>query len=401
MFYSLFHYVEKTNRDLARFLHSIKYSDFSQSFSSEIKGASFSELNNAFNEVIDEFQRARTEKEEHYRYLQTVVQHVGIGLIAYKRDGEIELINNAARRLLKIPRLRNIQQLNKVSPELVHKLMELQPGEKSTVKIQSSEGDSQIFIYSTGFILHEQSFTLVSLQNIQSELEEKEMDAWQNLIRVLTHEIMNSVTPISSLASTASSLLNSKPDDYEDKTELSHDVLDAVKTIEKRSLGLLEFIENYRKLTRIPKPNFKIVQVSELFHRLESLMQEQFKDKSIDCKMEVDPETLELTIDPVMIEQVLINVCKNALEAVSEVDNPVIRISAILDDHGKPMIRIADNGTGIKQEVLDNIFIPFFTTKKDGSGIGLSLSKQIMRMHNGTIKVSSTPRVETIFTLKF
>ena len=277
--YALLQFVQKTNRDLTRFFNAIRYSDYSQSFTGTLRGSAFEELNTAFNEVIKEFQHARMEKEEHFRYLQTVVQHVGIGLIAFKQDGEVELINNAARRLLKVSNLRNLYDLGHGRTELVNKLLNLKPGEKTLIKLQDNENILQLSIYAAGFTLHQQGLTLISLQNIQSELEEKEMEAWQNLIRVLTHEIMNFVAPISSLASTANELLtgDSNNENRDLRTEVIKDVSVAVKTIERRSKGLMNFVDNYRKLTHIPKPDFEIFQVKTLFDRIKNLVKDLFE----------------------------------------------------------------------------------------------------------------------------
>ena len=401
--FSLIRYVSKTNRDLTRLLQSIKYSDFSQSFTNNLKSSGFKELHAAFTEVIKEFQRAKLEKEEHLRFLQTIVDHVGIGLIAFNSAGEVELLNNAAKKLLKIPRLGNIKDLETASPKLVQKLLGLSPGGNDLVKLQQEDDLLQLSIYATGFVLHQQQLMLVAMQNIQSELEEEEMKSWQNLIRVLTHEIMNSITPIASLSSTAYGLLkdNRECEVPESMNETIDDVRHAVNTIEKRSKGLLTFIENYRELTRIPKPNFKIVQIKNLFERVEHLMKDQIEAYSIKFHMQIDPQSLEITADPALIEQVLINLCKNALEAVNGVTRPRIELKAGTDGLGNPVIKVIDNGKGITEEVAEKIFIPFFTTKQQGSGIGLSLSRQIMRQHKGTLSVSSTPGVETAFSLRF
>jgi nitrogen fixation/metabolism regulation signal transduction histidine kinase len=401
--FSLIRYVTKTNRDLSRLLDSIKYADFSQSFTNNLTGSGFEELHGAFTGVIKEFQRAKIEKEEHFRFLQTIVDHVGLGLIAFNSEGEVELVNNAAKKLLKIPRLGNIRDLESVSPTLVQKLFELSPGGNDLVKLQQDDDLLQLSIYATGFVLRKQQLMLVAMQNIQSELEEKEMMSWQNLIRVLTHEIMNSITPIASLASTAFGLLkeNQECEVSETVNEVMVDVRDAVNTIEKRSKGLLTFIENYRELTRIPKPDFKIVPVKDLFERVEHLMKDQIELKSIDFSMKIDPESLEITADPGLIEQVLINLCKNSVEAVDGITNPKIKVKAVTDGRGNPVIKVADNGKGITEEVAEKIFIPFFTTKQQGSGIGLSLSRQIMRQHKGTLGVSSTPNEKTVFKLRF
>jgi signal transduction histidine kinase len=401
--FSLIRYVTKTNRDLTRLLDSIKYSDFSQSFANNLKGAGYEELHGAFTGVIKEFQRAKLEKEEHFRFLQTIVDHVGLGLIAFNPDGDVDLINNAAKKLLKISRLKNIKDLESGSPGLVKKLFELSPGGNDLIKLQQDDDLLQLSIYATGFVLRKQQLMLVAMQNIQSELEEKEMKSWQNLIRVLTHEIMNSITPIASLASTAFGLLkdNQECEVPETVNEVMVDVRDAVNTIEKRSKSLLNFIENYRELTRIPKPDFRIVRVRDLFERVENLMKEQIELKAIEFILHIDPESLEITADPGLIEQVLINLCKNAVEAVDGINSPKIKIKAVTDGRGNPVIKVADNGKGITEEVAEKIFIPFFTTKQQGSGIGLSLSRQIMRQHKGTLNVSSTPNEKTVFKLRF
>ncbi len=360
-------------------------------------------MHTAFTEVIKEFQRAKIEKEEHFRFLQTIVDHVGIALIAFSSDGAVELINNAAKKLLKIPRLGNIKDLQSISPRLTQKLLDLSPGGKDLVKLQQGDDLLQLSIYATGFVMRKQQLMLVAMQNIQSELEEKEMKSWQTLIRVLTHEIMNSITPIASLSSTAYGLLKNNQDCEVPKSmnEVIGDVREAVNTIEKRSKGLLDSIENYRKLTRIPKPDFEIVQVKDLFERVGNLMKDQLENQAIDFTMKVDPETLEITADQALIEQVLINICKNSVEAVSGISNPKIELTAGTDGLGNPVVKVIDNGKGISKEVAKKIFIPFFTTKPQGSGIGLSLSRQIMRQHKGTLSVTSKPNVETTFVLRF
>lgn len=399
--FALFHYVEKTNRDVTRFLLSIKYSDFSQPFSSTSKGSTFKDLHNAFSEVLQNFRRIRMEKEEHHRFIQTIIQHVGVGLISFDINGDVTLINNAAKRLLKIPNLRNVKLLSPISTELADTLLNIQPGEKEQVTLLDEDRSLQLSIYATGFVSKQQPFTLVSLTNIRPELEEKEMEAWQTLIRTLTHEIMNSIAPISSLASTTKSMLSSDTSKFNPEDEDVLDIVNAVKTIEKRSNGLLRFVEDYRKLTRIPKPKYEVFLIEELLNRIKNLMGEQIQQYSIDFQVSVDPETLELSADPNMMEQVLINLCKNSVEALENTSNPTIKMIAKTDGRGRPVIQVEDNGPGIKAENLESIFIPFYTTKSEGSGIGLSLSKQIMRMHGATINVSSELGVNTVFTMRF
>lgn len=403
--YALIHYVEKTNRDLTRFFQSIKFSDFSQSFKDSGQGKSFANLRLAFNEVLDAFRKARSEKEEHYRYLQTIVQHVGIGLIVFQPDGTVALINTAAKRLLNVARLKNIISLESWSPPLVKALFKLKPKEKTQIRIDDNNELLQLALYATEFKLRDHTYKLVSIQNIYTELEEKEIDAWQKLIRVLTHEIMNSITPISSLASTINKLIKDssnlsfaqKPEDGETLT----DICEAAETIQKRSEGLLHFVDGYRNLTLIQKPNFQIFPIKELFNRASKLIQINLKEKNIKLEIKIKPKTLELAADPELIEQALINILLNALHAVEGRENAKIILLAQLDGRSKTIIQVKDNGYGISKENMDKVFIPFYSTKEGGSGVGLSLSRQIMRMHNGTINVQSEPDVKTTITLRF
>ncbi len=401
--FALGRYVTRTNRDLAQLLLSIRYSDFSRSFTDGLKGSGFEELTAALNEVIAEFRRAKLEKEEHFRFLQTIIDHVGVGLLAFQADGNVELINNAAKRMLKIPSLRRIADLTPISSKLAETLMGLAPGENRLVKLKRDDRLLQLSIYATGFVLRQRPLLLVAMQDIQNELEEKEMVSWQNLIRVLTHEIMNSIAPIASLASTANGLLAGECDmePTDARSDKIRDVCTAVETIEKRSRGLIAFIEKYRELTRIPPPQFQIVRVSDLMERVKSLMKDQLDQKAAAFQTLVEPHSLEITADPALIEQVLINLCKNALEAANAQEKARIDLSAETDGQGNAVIKVIDNGKGIPEEVAERIFIPFFTTKPGGSGIGLSLSRQIMRLHKGNLSVGATPDGETVFTLRF
>lgn len=396
-FYSLIHYVSITNRQLSRFLLSVKHSDFSQTFVNTTLGSSFEDLNKSFNEVIQKFLSTRSEKEENYRFLQTVMQHVGVGLISFNALGEIEFANNAAKKLFGIGHLTNISTLNNISAGLAEKFLNLGSGEKAAIKIVTENEITQLIVYATEFKQRDQKYTLVSLQNIETELEEKEMEAWQRLIRVLTHEIMNSITPISSLAGTVTTIL-SNSDKFDDG--VVEDIKEAINTIKKRSEGLIHFVDNYRTLTKVPKPDFKIFQVKELFRNIEKLMLQQLKEKGIKFTRKVDPETLEVTADSEQIEQVIINLMINSIYALEGNKNPSISLIANLDERGKILIKVIDNGPGIPEDALEKIFIPFFSTKKSGSGVGLSLSRQIMRSHGGNIRVNSKPG-ETIFTLRF
>jgi nitrogen fixation/metabolism regulation signal transduction histidine kinase len=360
-------------------------------------GSSFKELENSFNNVMQQFQKTRGEKEENLRYLQTVMQHVGVGLISFDQDGRVDYINNAAKKLLKVNYLTNLEQLNKIKPKLEDNFLSLTPGTKKTIKLPDEDELVQLILNSTEYKMRGKKYTLISLQNIHSELEEKEMEAWQKLIRVLTHEIMNSVTPISSLAGTVNSLL-SNPETLDD--EMS-DVKNAVKTIQKRSEGLIHFVENYRNLTKIPKPNFETFRVSLLVERVYNLMKNEFNENNIKFNRSIVPENLTLHADLELVEQVLINLLMNAQFALRDKSDPEISIKSFSDSRGRVIIRLEDNGPGISREIQDKVFIPFYTTKKDGSGIGLSLSRQIMRSHLGSITIGSSEIGGAAIILKF
>ncbi len=404
--WGLIGYVDRTNRDLARFLISVQYSDFTTSFPDDGKGGSHQELREAFESVLIEFRKTRGEKEQHYRYLQTVVQHVGVGLIAFDHTGQIELFNNAARRLLGASGARQLTDLAAVSQTLADKLDSIESGGRLLCKLEIQGEMMQLSLAATMFRLEQRSIKLVSLQNIANELSEREMEAWQQLVRVLTHEIMNSVTPIASLSATAGKMLSvteeragQPPDELPTGPDIA-DLRRAVHTIERRSRGLLNFVDAYRTLTRIPKPDYQLVSVKQLLDRMQQLMSSRPDVNNVDISTEVIPDSLELTADPDLIEQVLINLSTNAVQAMNGRDGSKLSLNSRLSERGRVIILVTDNGPGINGDALESVFVPFFTTKPEGSGIGLSLSRQIMRLHKGELTVASTPNDETVFTLR-
>ncbi|MCB8995551.1 MAG: ATP-binding protein [Bacteroidales bacterium] len=403
--YSMFRYVDKTNRDLASFLESIRFSEFTRSFQIEGMGSSFDELNNAFNDVISDFQKVRSEKEEHFHYLQSIVQNIDVSILAYQRDGSVEMINKSAKKLFQLGSVKNVSALSVLSKELVSTLLKIKPGENKLVKVQDEDDLLQLAINATEFKIKNKLVILTTIKNIQNVLEEQETEAWQKLIRVLTHEIMNSITPIASLSSTLEGMLNEfnkkKGENAAMDSETVDEIQQALQTINKRSNGLLHFVNTYRNLTRIPKPNFKITPVTELFSSLGRLMDEDFKSSKISFSSSVDPGSLEISMDEQLIEQVLINLLKNSAHALEGRKDAKINLRAFMNKRGRPTIQVSDNGVGILKDVLDKIFIPFFTTKPSGSGIGLSLSRQILKLHGGTITAKSVPEKETTFTLTF
>ncbi|WP_460469867.1 sensor histidine kinase [Emticicia fontis] len=386
IFFWIFTYTTSINRKLARFFESVRYSDFTVKFRSDNKlGKSFEEVNQQFNGVLEAFRQARAEKEANLHYINTIVQHVNVGLLSYDTSGNIELINNAAFRILNIYRLRNINELAKTNHSgLFDILNDISSGSKA---LYQTSNEKQISINAATVSLRGRVIKLISLQNIQSELQQKELEAWQNLTKVLRHEIMNSVTPIVSLASTMREIIELDLAEKDDIQETVADLKEALFTIENRSKGIMNFVNAYREFTSIPKPKFVDTNSKDLIAQVLNLVQPQLKEKQVVLKTDFK-EDFELVADTEQIEMVLINIIKNAVESVENRLNPQIRIRTFELDEQR-IIEIADNGSGIEPEALEKIFIPFYTTKKTGSGIGLSLSRQIMQMHGGNLKVSS------------
>jgi two-component system nitrogen regulation sensor histidine kinase NtrY len=310
-------------------------------------------------------------------------------------------MNANAKKFIGINSIRNIRDLIQVNPKLYHAINSVAAG-----KSQLYKGGNELYltIQSTEMRIRGIDVKLVTLQNIQPELQKQELEAWQNLTRVLRHEIMNSITPISSLTSTLREILDHdmerKNSHYELKEEGADDLKEGLSTIENRSKGLIKFIDAYREYTSLPKPKISTVRLKDLIEKVAQLMKTELKKTMITFHCECASEYLTIQADVEMIEQVLINLLKNAIEALAETENPQLSLIGRYDDSAV-RIEVTDNGPGIIREALEHIFVPFYTTKRTGSGIGLSLSRQIMQMHNGSISVESQPDVQTVFTLRF
>ena len=397
---NLFNYVNITNRKLVRFLESVRYDDFSVRFAANQDDPTFRELSRQFNDVLDAFRQVRADKEANSQYLQTIVQHVNTGLLAFDESGRIELINNAALRLLGLYRLKTLKDLQEDNPELQSLLQNLISGE--SVLFQAS-ADRQLSISSTAIRMRGKLIKLVAIQNIQSELESKELEAWQNLTRVLRHEIMNSVTPIASLVSTMRDIVQQEMEQPDHgPTETWQDLNEALEVVENRTNGLMNFVNAYRTFTSIPKPNMDPVLVLPLVQRITSLFAPTLRDKGIRLTYDIQPDGLEISMDQDQIEMVLINLIKNAVEILEGKPNARIDIRSSLDQTTqRATLEVSDNGPGIEPDKLEQIFIPFYTTKEDGTGVGLSLSRQILQLHGGVLGVDSQLGNGARFSLVF
>lgn len=404
---SLFKYLDRVHNETVSFLNSIQYDEFNSGFKRK-ESSSLGFLYQEFDHLIKRMREVRAEKDEQYYYLKNIVKHLGIGLITFDRDGKIQIVNTTAKRFFGVKDIKNIKELQALSPILVESFFRLKTGGSDLVKLEKNGEIVQLSIYAIELTLRGEAFKLISLQNIQSELEEKEMEAWQNLIRVLTHEIMNSVTPISSLAASVEQELtgyinvNEIAEKHQIAQEEMEDIHMAVQTIQRRSEGLIRFVSDFRNLTRIPIPKIGKVLIKDLFQRVKVLLRNDFKSGNINLIINLSKEDLTISADQELIEQVLINLLKNAIQALEEKEGEkYIELSSYVENRRRVIIKVKDNGAGIEEDAVDKIFIPFFTTKKQGSGIGLSLSKQIMRQHKAHISVKSTLEEGTEFILKF
>jgi nitrogen fixation/metabolism regulation signal transduction histidine kinase len=394
--------VEKSNNDISSFLDSIRFDDLSSSFKTDSSDPSVQRLHQEMNEALTKLRSSRKEKDSEYQFFKNIVQHVGIGLLTFKKDGTIQIINSAAKRLLRVTRAEHLDDLREVSESLIDSFMKLKTGGRELVRLKNGDETIQLSVYAIELTLRGDEVKLISMSNIQTELEEKEMEAWQNLVRVLTHEIMNSVTPISSLAGIVEEELARKIGKNEGiQREELDDMHLSLQTISRRSEGLIRFVKEFRNLSHIPKPRLAEVAVKPLLEEMAMLHKKELADHGIKICVSVTPDNLFILADKTMIEQVLINLIKNAIQAFDDQPDKKIELLAVANEKGRAVISVKDNGAGIDAEALEKIFIPFFSTKKTGSGIGLSLSKQIMRQHEGRITVKSKLGEGTEFILRF
>ncbi len=398
----LVHSIDRNNRMWAHFFAAIRSASFAQSFSFP-EGGSFDDLKKEYAQVMDVLKKTSLDREKQSHYMRTVARSIGVGVCVVDQHGDIDFANEACKTLLGTASLRTIRQVEEVSGDLHRAIKGLPNGGKELLRISVDRESLHVIVAVTDFVVLREKYRLVSIQNIRRELEENEMDAWQKLARVLTHEIMNSITPISSLASTATGILARRPTANAARGadgDRSRDVLSALQSIERRSQSLLSFVEKYREFLRVPLPVLRSQPCRDILARVKTLMSGILDEKRIAFRCAVTPQNLELLADSDLIEQVLINVITNSIEALGKTKKPAIEITARVS-HNRPVIEIADNGHGIAPDLLDKIFIPFFTTRSEGSGIGLSLCRQIMRLHNGAITVVSAPGQRTVFTLSF
>jgi len=378
--------VEKHVDTLEEFFAAINYEDFTQHF---VSGTIDDELRDSFNLIIEKFQQARAERELQANYLEVVMRHVPVPLIAARSDDSLRLVNNPVRRLTGLSSLRHLDDLAQVDPDLPAQLKSVLPGQQRLLQVRIRDVPAELRVAVSEIRVDGEAERLFSIENLSGELTAREASAWRNLIRVLTHEIMNTLTPVTSLAQTCTTML--------DRPDSGDDIRQAVTTIARRSEGLMNFVSRYRELLKVPQPVPVTIHVLTALQDAVKLMEAALR--KIEVTINVSPESLELQADRQLLDQLLLNIVKNAGEAMRDTPDPQLQLSARLE-FGRTVIRIADNGPGIADEILDQVFIPFFTTRRDGSGIGLSVSRQIMTAHGGQMAIARKD-ARTVVSLVF
>jgi signal transduction histidine kinase len=401
--YDFYRFHKKAQDEVEQFVEAVHYRDFSRYFDVKHAPQEVQNLRKGFNEINTTFKVISREKEMQYQYLQKILELVDTGIMSYDTgNDEVGWMNESLKKMLQTPYLRTIHSMEKKYPELYREVLPLRPGEHKIVTFSREGNQVKILVSATAFQTEGRIYKLIAFQNVSEALDENESEAWRKLLSVMTHEIMNSVAPISSLAETIHRQLeNSRTRVNPDQQSGYEDLLLGVETIQRRSEGLLKFAQTYRNLNKISQPTLNKVFARDLFETLYQLMLPTLEKKGIEMEIILKDPDLTLQCDTNLVEQVLINLIVNAIEALKDRPDPRIVLSAAESAQGRVTLKVADNGAGIAPELLDKIFIPFFSTRKSGSGIGLSLCKQIMMLHKGNIHVQSNPGEGTAFYLHF
>ncbi len=399
----LFHSINRNNKTVLQFLEVLKYKFNTNKLSIESNQSSAKDARKLLNEIVDSFGQIKIEKEAEYQYFSNIIKYVNVGLITFDNSGKVELINEVAKSLLQIKRAANISAFNKIYPGFSKHLQDVSPDKSSLLKIQLKDEILNLSISAVYFSIKGNPIKLISLKNIKSELQQEEIETWKKLISVLTHEIMNSVSPITSLSSTLI-------DTFHEEVSLGSENLDqetkdsillGLQAVQKRANGLSKFVETYRSLIKIPQPNFITFSINKFLNEIGLLMKEEVEGLNIKLKILNAETDLNLLADEKLLSQVIINLIRNAVQSLNNKKMGLIELRSYIDTTNRPIIEIKDNGIGIQADQLDKVFIPFYTTKVDGSGVGLSLSRQIMNLHKGQIDIKSKYKEGTTVILTF
>ncbi len=400
----LIQFINHTNRKIAYFFESVKNEDFTLRFSEQIHGKSFQELNKSLNMLNEKIQKIHLENQAQEKYYQAILKQADIGIFTLNKKGHILFANSKMEKLLNYKPLNHIKQLNKIDTKLYGLFSDLRPFDRKLIQLSNEREKKQISLKSTSLLLNNEELLLIVAQDIHKELDEKETDSWIKLIRVLTHEIMNTITPITSISDSLIKYFKIDDNILEVSQINENTVKNTVKglkVIKEQGGDLMEFVQSYRSFLNLPSPDKSIVSIKRLLDKVLLLMNPNEKGEAISFEVNIKPIDLELFVDEKQISQVLINIIKNALQSLKGNNEGHIKITAGINSNKKKFIEISDNGPGIQPNIIDKIFVPFFTTKEKGTGIGLSLSKQILHLHGGSLNVISIPYQETSFLLLF
>ena len=400
----LWYFINRSNREVTRFVDALRHADFSQRFALRGLGSGFDELGETLDGVLERQQAEREEGETANRRLRALIEHIPVPLLTVHADQSITLQNNAARRLFGAGKVTRLPDLMRFGSGFHSAILEAVPGHRELVTFTVEDIEYRLTMATTEIVIGGQAERLVSLQDIQTELDETQAEAWQDLVKVLTHEIMNSITPITSLATTAGELvgdLQERSDRGEPLGEDLDDLRDAVRTVARRSGSLLQFVESYRQITRLAPPERRRIRLEDLFDSVTRLARAEWPDSASSLSCSVEPPGLDVFADRDLLEPVLLNLLRNAWLATAEVENPRIRMRGTLNRRGHVTIVVSDNGPGVPVELSRKIFVPFFTTRKGGSGVGLALARQVMIAHKGFIRLDHNESGGARFTLIF
>lgn len=383
-------------KQMLEFSEAVKYRDFTRRFVVKNTQSTEGKLYQAFNQINEIYKNISIDQALQHQYLNKVINMLDTAILFFHADtGKVIWVNDAFKSLFQVPHLGNIAGLQRRNADLYEKTMQLKVGKQQMETTNSASGKIKVLLQCSEFETQDGQFRIVVYQNINEAIDETETKAWHKLLRVLTHEIMNSIGPISSLAET----LHSRLEQWEGDQDIE-DLKVGIFTIKRRSEGLLQFAKSYRLINKVDQPRVAEILLVQLFENIYQLLEPTLLQKNIDVDIIIKNTRMVLLADINLVEQVLINLLLNAIEAVKDQEDPYISLTGI-ESNGRIQIKIQDNGVGMSPEIQEQIFTPFFTTKKTGTGVGLTLSKQIMLMHNGNLLVDSQEGEGSVFTLQF
>ena len=386
--FGLIRFINRTNKELESFLAGLRFGDFQQTYSIAHLGPSFQALEKMLHDTVGKFKSQRIEKQQQAVYNQALIEHIPIPFFIIRTDGRVEVLNNATRRAFNVADITNTDELVRFGAAFQRDALQIQPGEALLTTVELAGVQEQVILAATRITTTGGQHKLVSLQNVQSQIDATELATWQNLLRVTSHEILNSLAPVASCAQTAKTLVDEVIEAGVNDAVLAealHDIQGSLDTVLRRSEGLRRFVQNYRQLSRLPPPQKTRIGVADYFQHLKTLVEDELARKEIQLGFHCRPQSLVLMADRDMLDQVAINLIRNAANALDGTADGAIRVTASIDDKQRTVVAVNDNGPGIPEDMVDKIFLPFFTTRHQGSGIGLALVRYIMLSHGGTV----------------